>query len=130
MGRLDDTAFTDVYREGPPPPPGHQEPPSVGGREDPPPAIASVVDDERTTSGGGALREIMNHAGDARRSGEHRCEYERPAAGPQAAGSAALLRERPHGSWEPQRSYTIGVRSNLEGFGRAGSSWIAGRGDL
>ena len=41
-----------------------------------------------------------------------------------------MLRERPQGSWEPQRSNAIGVRSHLEGFSGAGGSWIAGRGDL
>ena len=80
--------------------------------------------------GRGARSKIVNHAGNARQSGGHRREYGRPAAGPQALGSAVLLRERLQGSWEPQRRYAIGVRSHLEGFGGAAGSWIAGRGDL
>ena len=81
MGGLDDTAFTDFYREGPPPPGGHKEPSSVGGREDPRPPVTSGVGDERTTSGRGARREIVSYTGDARCSGGHRCKYGRPAAG-------------------------------------------------
>ena len=86
MGGLDDTAFTDFYREGPPPPGVHKEPSSVGGREDPQSPVTSVVEDERTTSGGGARTEIVNHDGNARLSGGHRREYGRPAAGLQAPG--------------------------------------------
>ena len=82
MGGLDDTAFTDFYREGPPPPGGHKEPSSVGGQEDPRPPVTSGVDDERTTSGRGARRDIVSHTGDARSSRGHRREYGRPAAGP------------------------------------------------
>ena len=81
MGGLDDTAFTDVYREGPPPSGGYKEPSSVGGREDPRPPVISGVDDERT-AGKGARRDIVSHTGDARCSGGHRREYGRPAARP------------------------------------------------
>ena len=129
MGGLDDTAFTDVYREGPPPPGGYKEPSSVGGREDPRPPVISGVDDERTTSAGWGRRHIVNYGGDARRSGEHGHDNGRPAATPQAPGAAAPSGGRTQGSWKPQRSYVIGVHSYLEAFGGAGVSWIGGRGD-